>query len=318
MIPSAGEYVIDLADSGRLDLPLPAGGQSAERLGTLSHIARSTSLSVARLAEAHTDAVAILHEAGHEPIRGALYGVWASQTSTEGVAYDARTDTISGTMGFASGGGIVTRALVTARSHDGTVLLDVGLEPDNVSSSASGDSVRHDLEAWSSPALTGAATGPVTFANHRTPAESVVGRDGWYLTRPGFWHGACAPAACWAGGALGLIDAAADLVDDNPHRRAHYGAMVAHEWTLAALLRSAGSEMDTAPDDALAAERRARSLRFAVANICRDTLDRFGRAFGPRPHVQSADIAQRSIDLDLYIRQHHAERELPALADVIG
>ena len=62
-------------------LPLPGGGQTALRHRLLIGIARKN-LSIARLAEAHFDAVAILAEAGRETESGALYGVWAS----EGVA----------------------------------------------------------------------------------------------------------------------------------------------------------------------------------------------------------------------------------------
>ena len=39
----------------------------------------------------------------------------------------------------------------------------------------------------------------------------MVGGLHWYLNRPGFWHGAINPAACWAGGALSLIESALKL-----------------------------------------------------------------------------------------------------------
>ena len=35
-----------------------------------------------------------------------------------------------------------------------------------------------------------------------------MGTPGWYVERNGFWHGAVGPAACWAGRAAGLVDAA--------------------------------------------------------------------------------------------------------------
>jgi hypothetical protein len=58
----------------------------------------------------------------------------------------------------------------------------------------------------------------------------------WYLTRPGFWHGALGPAACWAGGAIGLIDAVCTLNKRDPHyiRQSHA------EKDLAAIPREAG------------------------------------------------------------------------------
>ncbi|HSP27128.1 MAG TPA: hypothetical protein VLN74_01175, partial [Ilumatobacteraceae bacterium] len=63
---------------GELELPDPGCGQTSDRLLALFDLARTRPVSVARLAEAHTDAVAILHEAGRQPVPTALYGVWAS------------------------------------------------------------------------------------------------------------------------------------------------------------------------------------------------------------------------------------------------
>lgn len=63
-----------LHDSGALDLPVPGGGSTSERLHRLARIA-TCDVSLARLAEAHTDAVAILVEAGRRAMPHAMYGV---------------------------------------------------------------------------------------------------------------------------------------------------------------------------------------------------------------------------------------------------
>ncbi len=62
-----------------------------------------------------------------------------------------------------------------------------------------------DRAAWGSPALADTATAPVTFDDHSTGADDVLGEPGCYLDRAGFWPGACAPAACWAGAAIGIV-----------------------------------------------------------------------------------------------------------------
>jgi hypothetical protein len=59
-------------------LPLPGTGNTAERHFRLMQIGRED-LSLAKLAEAHWDAVSILAEAGRPAEPGALYGVWASE-----------------------------------------------------------------------------------------------------------------------------------------------------------------------------------------------------------------------------------------------
>src|SRR5580698_6683148 len=68
-----------LLAAGELDLPPPGGGETFQRLRAL-HRFGEQDLSLARLAEAHTDAVAILVEAGRTPVPCALYGVWASDS----------------------------------------------------------------------------------------------------------------------------------------------------------------------------------------------------------------------------------------------
>lgn len=302
---------------GSLQLPLPGHGHTSERHRRLFDIARRHPVSVARLVEAHTDALAVLAEAAREPVAGAIYGVWASNHPNTGVELHrgARADTapisgdvvLGGSMPFASGLGVVTRALVTATeagNPDGAVLVDVDVRP--------GDTLTF-VEDWSTPALAGAHTGSVAFHDHRVESIDVVGAPGWYLDRVGFWHGACGPAACWAGAAAGLVDAAERLVDDDPHRRAHLGAMRSHLWTLEGVLAHAGDGIDRQPDEIRAAEHRARALRHQVERTVADVLDRFGRAFGPRPFAYDTDLNQRWLDAHLYTRQDHAERDLEVL-----
>ncbi len=69
-------------ESGRLELPLPASGRTAERWQRLARLAEED-IVAARIAEAHVDAVAILHELGGKPPEpGQLWGVWAAEAPT--------------------------------------------------------------------------------------------------------------------------------------------------------------------------------------------------------------------------------------------
>jgi len=67
-----------LHQGGRLDLPLPGKSETASRHRRLLDFGRED-LSLARLAEAHIDALAILAEADCAADPTALYGVWASE-----------------------------------------------------------------------------------------------------------------------------------------------------------------------------------------------------------------------------------------------
>ena len=66
--------------SGRLNLPRPGGGRTRERWAVLADLAEED-LSLARLAEGHADALAILAELGvlAAPPAGSRWGVWAAQ-----------------------------------------------------------------------------------------------------------------------------------------------------------------------------------------------------------------------------------------------
>jgi alkylation response protein AidB-like acyl-CoA dehydrogenase len=306
----------ELLSRGDLALPDPGAGATAQRLLTLFELARTHPVAVARLAEAHTDAVAILHEAGRRPEPGSLYGVWASAGPddthlTAGVDASPAGGRVSGIKPFASGLGVVDRALVTATDGRSglltSVLLDVPVRT---------PSIRCDLDRWVTDALRDSATGAAEFLDVPVADGDIVGRAGWYLDRVGFWHGACAPAACWAGAVAGLLDAAEARVDDDPHRRAHLGAMRCTVWAMRALVSTAGDEIDRWPDEAERAQARAIAVRSTIERLATDVLDRFGRAFGPRPFTSDADVSQRWADSHLYLRQHHGERDLAAAGEL--
>src|SRR5580700_10306686 len=75
----------DAVESGRLNLPLPGAGRTRERWAVLADLAEDD-LSLARLAEGHADALAILAELGEPaPAAGTRWGVWAAQPPGPGL-----------------------------------------------------------------------------------------------------------------------------------------------------------------------------------------------------------------------------------------
>jgi hypothetical protein len=137
------------------------------------------------------------------------------------------------------------------------------------------------------------------------------------LQRPGFWHGACGPAACWAGGAAGLVDYAKEQSREDPHTLAHLGAMHAAIWGRRSFLDTAGHEIDAAPRECQKALVLALTVRHLVEQASTDVLRRLARAYGPRPLAMDETITRRYQELDLYLRQSHAERDLEALGRTI-
>jgi alkylation response protein AidB-like acyl-CoA dehydrogenase len=288
------------------NIPLPGGGNTSKRHERLFDVGRKN-LSLARLAEAHWDAVAILAEAGREPQTNAIYGVWASERPGQELKLDEHNGELllTGSKAFCSGAGIVDRALVTV-SRPEQRLVDVDLRD-------SGDSIDFDDSDWKTSAFRETHTSTAHFKKVPIVHGDFVGGVRWYLERSGFWHGACGPASCWAGGAAGLVDYAEGQSRHDPHTLAHLGAMKASVWALCSYLESAGREIDLSPHDCQAALVRALTLRHLVEQACTDILRRLPRAYGPHPLAMDKEVAARYQELDLYLRQSHAERDLESL-----
>ena len=89
--------------------------------------------------------------------------------------------------------------------------------------------------------------------------------------------------------------------------------MTAASWSLWSCLDSAGHEIDADPSNVSAGRSRALIVRHLVEQACSDILRRFARAYGPRPLAFDAQASRRYQELELYIRQSHAERDLETL-----
>jgi alkylation response protein AidB-like acyl-CoA dehydrogenase len=301
-----GALVIQLRKTVAEEIPLPGGGNTSGRHRSLFEIGRMD-LSLARMAEAHWDAVAILRENGSNPKSDCLYGVWASERPGQSLTLERNHDSflINGKKMFCSGAGLVDRALITVGVPE-PQLVDVDLR-------SNARFLQIDDSNWKTNAFRETHTSTVTFQNLPVTPEEIIGAPGWYLQRPGFWHGACGPAACWAGGAAGLVDYANEQSREDPHTLAHLGAMRASIWASLSYLDSAGREIDAAPQDRESALVRALTVRHLIEQACTDILRRLPRAYGPHPVAMDEKISKRYQELDLYLRQSHAERDLEAL-----
>lgn len=292
---------------GRADLPLPGAGDTAGRWRELRSMARQE-VAAARLVEAHADAAAICSELGlpMAPDRTSLWGVWAAEPPApvlEAVPEDGGW-TLHGTKAWCSAAGEASHALVTARHEGRPRLYAVDLSHPAVTVP--------DVE-WAAAGMSQTLTGEVRF--HGAPAWPA-GPHSAYLERTGFWHGGVGVANCWWGGAQGLIDILRQRLQarEEPHGMAHLGACLAWDATITAAMDAAGQQVDSAPDDHAAAKLRAYSLRSAVEHACSEVLRRFGRALGAEPYARDAAAAGRIQDLEVYIRQSHAERDDAELA----
>ena len=299
--------------AGELDLPLPGSGETAQRWRRLAELTEADVVA-GRLAEAHTDAVAILAElGGPDPKPDQLWGVWAAESGDAALLAHGDGDavTLEGTKVWCSGAGICTHALVTARvdsERRGLFAVDLG------------DRHARPLPSnWRNTGMAESDTRSVQFTG--APAVSV-GTPGEYLDRPGFWHGAIGVSACWLGGARAVaapLYARATRESVDPHTLAHLGAVDAAIAAAEATLLSAARQVDADPLDREGrAELIARRTRAVVETAVDETITRTGRALGPGPLAQDAKHAGRVADLTMYVRQSHAERDLAELGRLAG
>jgi alkylation response protein AidB-like acyl-CoA dehydrogenase len=282
-------------------LPLPGSGRTSQRWAVLTELGR-VNLTAARVLEAHCDALAILAESGRDvTVDRRTWGVFAAEAP--GFKLDAEQTAhgvvLTGTKPWCSLGANLDAALVTARVGGGRGLFEVDLQrPD----------VRADPpQGWVARGLRTVISGPVTF--DRTPATAVGNAD-WYVRRPGFAWGGIGVAACWHGAALGLADSLLESVRTRPRELDDFyvGAVDAAVHASACALAAAAGAVDggaVADPNLLAARTRA-----VVASSAELVLSYVGHALGPAPMAFDAEHAARVADLSLYVRQHHAERDL--------
>ena len=256
-------------------LPMPGAGSTLERWRALATVGQFD-LSLAKLYEGHTDALAILDELGelgelgnlvkadsidglNKPDtsgqhtadaafagRSGAWCVWAAEAPGGRTLIqpvhpdDASRVLLSGSKHWCSGATTAGHALLTAWGDDGSGphLVAVELKQPGISI---------DTSRWKAVGMAGSMSVNVTFdgAHGRR-----VGQCGQYLSRAGFWQGGAGLAACWYGGAVGIActlrASLADRSRDSASTGASDGADASSGYKLAALGQMELALMETA------------------------------------------------------------------------
>ncbi|MGW0892092.1 acyl-CoA dehydrogenase family protein [Saccharopolyspora sp. NPDC002578] len=295
-----------LVAEGDLDFPMPGEGGTRRRWSLLAAHGRRD-LSLARLVEGHTDAVAILHEAGRKAVPGAVYGVWASRAGGRGAWCDDARRVLTGTVPMCSGANAVDRALLVARpgaAEDSgcDVLFDLPVEA---------GTARPVVGSWRAAGMAESDTLDVVLRDLPWSDDSVVAEPGFYTERPGFRLGGAGVAAVWFGGVLGLWDSVVANLrasSPDPHKTAHLGALRLVVEQADAVLARAADEVDAGAEPA--ARSVALRCRCAAEDAARRALDLAPRITGPAAFARDARFSRHLADLQVYVRQHSTEREL--------
>jgi hypothetical protein len=285
----------------------PATGSTRELWEALATVA-AHDLGVARAIEPHLDALAILEQAGEASADlDRTWGVFAAEGGDDPLVATELPDgrwTLTGTKPWCSLAAQLSDALVSAHIAGGDRRLFA------VSLTATG--VRADEGGWHARGLAEIASGPVHFDS---ATARPVGDAGWYLSRPGFAWGGIGVAACWFGGAVGVaraVFAKAARGGAGPFLLMHLGAIDELVESSRRALAEAAAVLDAGEATGETGGLLASRVRATVARAAEEIIDRAGHALGPAPLALDEEYAKRVADLQLYLRQHHAERDQAA------
>ena len=312
-------------------VPLPMQGDTLTLWESLASLG-AIDLTVARVAEPHLDALSILREARRHGQVGdedwhrsspswsaaRLWQVYAAEGAERLNATEADGAwTLSGVKPWCSLADRATHALITAWVDDeqrGLFAIDLA----DTGVSTAGNETGQSPE-WAARGL--AQVRSTSLALDGVPAIQV-GRPQWYLTRPGFAWGGVGVAAIWYGASVVLartLRAAATRREPDQIALLHLGAVdtaLARARAVLAEAAAVADDPDTSPGEAVLVAQRARQV---VADAAEEVQQRVGHALGPAPLTGDEDHARRVADLTVYLRQHHAERDLSRQgAQVLG
>jgi alkylation response protein AidB-like acyl-CoA dehydrogenase len=260
-----------------------------------------TDIPLSRLTEGHVDALRIHAEAGTRPLDGCLYGVWASRSRGTGIRA-SRTDEgwhLEGTLRFASGAGVLDRALVPVWLDDETsLLLDVAVDAWPV-----------DETAWQTSAMRLSHSHTVQL-DHDVPDREArqLGGAGFYLDRPAFFPGGVGVAAVWVGGAARVVDLVRRHVGAGPVPPAvqlRLGHLRTELVTAASAVEAAAARL--AGEEVALPQVLATETRSVVGAAVRRLLEQARTVAGPAGLAFDGPLTRAVDDLDLYVRQQSTD-----------
>ena len=310
-------------------LPCAAGGKGwgCEAAGARSafdalRALGRANLSVARLFEGHLNAIKLLVLYGSPPLRedifaeireGLLLGVWGADDPDAPLRAETENDAVklSGAKRFASGLGLVGKAVVTAAGADGPQLLLV----------PTSNSERADPATWRMGGMRATQSGRYDLTGLKVGTKSLLGEPGDYLREPHFEGGIWRYCAAHLGAAEGIYEDMRDMLarqgrDGDPHQQRRIaGGAVAVETARLWLLRAA-TEVEA--DNALA-DKAALSLlaREVTDRNCRTVMEQAESALGMAAHVEGSRIERACRDLRLFLKQAAPDAKLARAAEAL-
>lgn len=260
-----------------------------------------TDIPLARLTEGHVDALRIHREAGTVPVPESCYGVWASRSHRTGIRGKPDGDdwVLDGTLHFASGAGLLDRALIPVWvDPEHQVLLDVPVRGWPF------------VDDWRTRAMELSRSFSATLSRQRSCGRPI-GEVGFYLDRRGFFLGGIGVAAVWAGGAGRVRDLLLRALPGEhrtPAQTVRLGAVRSELATALALCRAVAGCLDRKLlGSTLDGRTVATECRAGAAGAVRRLLDQARIAVGPAGLAHDEDLTRAVDDLALYVAQQNPD-----------
>ncbi len=314
-------------------LPLGYGGSGAfleaAPLAQALMMVGGADLSAGRIFEGHVNAVKLVFRYGDDAqkralasdvLDGAVCGVWNAETPpglSLGVTVDGGSPQLDGYKIYASGLGLVSRPLVTAKNPQGAVLL---LAP-RLSVAAP-----YDLSGWTVQGMRATATGTVDFTGVQIEPREVIGRAGDYYRSPLFKGGAWRFAAVQTGAVLRIVQLMREELcgrgrQGDPHQKARLGAAAIASETAQLWVTRAASLAEGEGDASIepaAIDAYVNLTRLAVERSALEVIGLAQRGLGLSALTRPNPVERVIRDLSTYLRQPFPDGALEDAAAYVG
>lgn len=263
----------------------------------------ASNLSLGRLFEGHVNARALITTYAEPELRasclaemddGLMFGVWGADGATP---VTAKGTALLGGKRFASGLGLVDRAIVTAATPQGQQLFVI----------AADDPARQDPAAWDMSGMRESRSGG--FDCSGLPGRPL-GQPDIYVQEPHFVGGTWRIAAVTLGGITALLERSAAVLRDRgqseaePHllRLAPVAGRVLAAWPAILKAGKVASGPQGARDPQAAAIRSV-AARLLAEEIGQDAIAAVERSIGLSMFTETDPVGQSARDLACYMRQ---------------
>ena len=284
-------------------------------------------LSLARLYEGHLNALQLIALYGDDAQRerlwdatlsGAFYGVWGADGSPP---FSASADpdgslVLSGSKRYASGIGLVTKALIPlSAGADGMRLILVDAD----------DPRRCDLGTWDMRGMAGSRSGTYDFEGLSVEPDAEIGKAGDYQVEPYFVGGIWRCAAAQLGAVERLVTVLIETLTatsrfDHPLQTARVGQAILAARTARLWIEDAARRVDTArtPEEIARAVSLSAYARLQTETAGMAVIDLVERGIGLASFAKGHPAEAIGRDLAVYLRQANPDAVLLEHARVLA